>query len=159
MKRIAFALFMLILNTSCEEQITLDEKTTSKIVYNFHDSSVPPKYHRSYEIIMTPDSVGIVVDSYGDILHEKQYPLSSEEFSSFIAFVNTADVSNCNLAATELCTGGTSEGLEIYTDKKIVDIYLDHCGGNSFASNCGDIEAVIERIKSYVRDDLSIFLD
>ncbi|MEO9533910.1 MAG: hypothetical protein ABJG68_02860 [Crocinitomicaceae bacterium] len=152
MKRIAFALLLLLLTASCEEKMILDESTTTKIVYNFHDSSVPPEYHRSYEITMTPTAVGIVVDSYGDILHEKEYPISSEEFSSFIGFVNASDITACKPAEPEPCSGGTSEGLEIFTDKKIVDIYLDHCGPSEFPKNCGEIEAVIARLESYITD-------
>ena len=152
MKRIAFALVLLILTASCEEKLVLDESTTTKIVYNFHDSSVPPEYHRSYEIIMTPTSVGITVDSYGDILNQKEYTISSEEFSSFISFVNASDITACKPAETEPCSGGTSESLAIFTDKKVVDIYLDHCGRSEFPKNCGDIEAVIDKLKAYITD-------
>ncbi|MCL5991748.1 MAG: hypothetical protein M1419_06560, partial [Bacteroidetes bacterium] len=55
------------------------EKIT-KIIYYFYDSSVPPKYHRSYTITITENKLMIVVDSYGDIINEKEFEIDSSQF-------------------------------------------------------------------------------
>ena len=39
-----------------------------KIVFEYHDASVPPDDHRSYVITLNPDKLIYVVDSYGEII-------------------------------------------------------------------------------------------
>jgi hypothetical protein len=62
-----------------------------KITYRFEDSSVPPEYHRSYTITLTPERVNIVVDSYGDFIAQKEYKIRKKQF---INIVNSLAVNN-----------------------------------------------------------------
>ena len=59
--------FLMTLTESCSNK-KLSKNKITKIVYSYGDSSVPPKYHRSYTITATKDGIRIVVDSYGNIL-------------------------------------------------------------------------------------------
>jgi hypothetical protein len=110
----------------------------SVIVYEFHDSSVPPEYHRSVTLTASKDETRIVIDSYGDVLAEESVPtpaatwtLMSETIGqvSGLAVTNTADG----------CTGGTSVELTVTTgDTQIVDLDPEFCAG----SNEGVDEAI-----------------
>jgi len=46
----------------------------TEIEYRFSDSTVAPEYHRSYTVTARSDDASIVVDSYGDALHEARPP-------------------------------------------------------------------------------------
>jgi len=37
-----------------------------KLFYQFHDSSVPPEYHRNYDISITKNKIIKIIYSYGD---------------------------------------------------------------------------------------------
>jgi len=69
-----YVFVFLIIFTSCNISKEMKPETT-KIIYSYGDSSVPPQYHRSYTITVTNEKLHIVVDSYGDILHEKEYDM------------------------------------------------------------------------------------
>jgi hypothetical protein len=43
-------------------------------VDRFNDSSVPPEYHRRYTLTADAESAQLVVDSYGDVLHDVTEP-------------------------------------------------------------------------------------
>lgn len=59
-------------------------KEFDKIYYHFSDSSVPPKYHRSYTIVITKDEVECSVDVYGDVIAEKSYEFTQEKFDKLV---------------------------------------------------------------------------
>jgi len=43
----------------------------TRVDYRYTDSSVAPEFHRSYDLSARADDVTIVVDSYGEILHDE----------------------------------------------------------------------------------------
>lgn len=152
MKRLILILVMTNLFTSCETPILLDAGTTEKIVYNFHDSSVPPEYHRSYEISMTKKSVSIIVDSYGDTLSAKSIELKTGQFDEFIEQINAAELTHSNPKNDLACSGSTAESLKIYTDKLLLNTYLDHCQVDEFPAQSGDVRSVINELKAFFPD-------
>lgn len=46
------------------------------VTYAFHDSSVPPPYHRSFVLTFDPERARIVVDSYGTVLADQTAPMA-----------------------------------------------------------------------------------
>lgn len=152
MKRLTLILVMINLFTSCETPILLDASSTEKIVYNFHDSSVPPEYHRSYEISINKNSVGIIVDSYGDTLNAKCVELKAGQFDEFIEQVNAAELTHYKHKNDLACSGSTSESLKIYTDKLLLNTYLDHCQVDEFPAKSGDVRTVINELKAFFPD-------
>lgn len=61
----------------------LDPATTT-VTLRFRDSSVPPEYHRSYVLTVSEGQVHVVVDSYGDVLHDVTKPLPNDDWAKFV---------------------------------------------------------------------------
>jgi len=105
------------------------------VTYRFQDSSVPPRYHRSYTLTFDRQQAHIVVDSYGDILADQTVemdPAAWEQVTSSLDTVGNLQVQE----PAQGCTGGT--GFVVQVDRggsKLVDIDGYACGGvNSQAS-------------------------
>lgn len=124
------------------------------IVYRFGDSSVPPPYHRSYTITVTPTHVHTVVDSYGDTVAEGESSMSEAGFARLLAVVEAAKLHNCQLPEDNKgCTGGTSEKISWSGDAgEAFSGYIYHCAGNKEGDLCGDVDAVADAIKALVPD-------
>ena len=140
----------MITSTSCESPLVLDETKEALITYRFHDSSVPPEYHRSYEITITKNEVHCVVDSYGDILQDKKNDINDSQYTKLIQFINDAKLKPYASDTDVQCSGGTSENLKITQGDKSYSASLDHCGKNAYPSSSGNIEGVIQQIKALV---------
>ena len=134
---------------ACEEVMIFDKEKVTKIVYHFQDSSVPPPYHRSYDITITPNHIKTVVDSYGDIIAEEELDCTIEDFASLIEVCNAAKLAVCE-NDDPLCTGQTSESLDIFQGDLHYESFLNQCQGNTYKSSCGDVPSVINKIKSMV---------
>ena len=119
------------------------------ITYHFGDASVPPAYHRSYAITVTADKVRIVVDSYGEILADETYEITSLQFDDIKRSLERNNIRNCTLVDDEDCTGGTSERIT-YSDKdnEIFSGSVYHCGGKDTGNLCGDITGFAEDVKN-----------
>jgi|GEM_PF-5587268 len=94
------ALFMFV-GTSCEdeggsndygelEETTFDyegirKDSITKVIYRFSDSSVPPKFHRSYKIAVTKNTIIAIVDVYGDVIADKEYAFDEIRFKELLA--------------------------------------------------------------------------
>ena len=55
------------------------------VTYEFHDSSVPPPYHRSYVLTFDRAGARIVVDSYGDVLADRTAPMTEDAWATVAA--------------------------------------------------------------------------
>ena len=112
-----------------DEPLELSDNAT--ITYRFGDSSVPPEYHRSFEITVTIDKVLVVVDSYGDVLADESVELDSdvwEELQDTFESVQGLDVERGDIG----CTGGTSRSLLVEDgNEELVDLDIDVCGGTN----------------------------
>jgi hypothetical protein len=153
------ALFFLVLLTmltginACDndEEHNVTQTTIKEITYHFGDATVPPNYHRSYTITITADSVNIVVDSYGDILAEEEYKITSKQFDDIQRSLGNNNIRNCALGDDEGCTGGTSESISYMNDTdETFSGTVYHCGGEDTGNLCGDIGSFADDVKKLV---------
>lgn len=131
----------------------MDVSNIEKLVYRFIDASVPPQYHRSYTITVTAGSAAVVVDSYGDILAEKSYPMAAGEFRKIKQSFAKHDIRNCPPVENSGCTGGTSEKIACFNqDEKIFSGSVYHCGGKDMGDICGNIRGFARDIMDLIPD-------
>jgi hypothetical protein len=127
--------------------------TIKEITYHFGDASVPPAYHRSYTVTVTADKLKVVVDSYGDILAEEEYSISSEKFDAVRRSFKKNRIRNCKLGEMNGCTGGTTESISCSDGhNKIFSGSVYHCGGKKTGNLCGDVSGFVEDIKNLAPD-------
>jgi len=151
---------MLVIISAVSDACSLNDgenKMTSsgikEITYHFGDASVPPDYHRSYTITVTVEAVRIVVDSYGNILTDKTYKITSEKFNDIKKSLERNKIRNCTLDDDQGCTGGTSESIS-YMDHKnnIFSGSIYHCGGKDTGNLCGDVSRFANDVKKLIPD-------
>jgi hypothetical protein len=143
--RTVIYLFIIFVFSGLLSSCFLKKETTkqiTEIVYSFGDSSVPPKYHRSYSIKANMDSISIVVDSYGDILCDTSYTLSEEQFKELVNYTKECEINNKKeIKKEDDCTGGTSKSIGIYNDDaELVYGTVYKCGGRANGTLDGDVD-------------------
>ena len=127
--------------------------TIQEITYHFGDASIPPEYHRSYTVTVTTDKARIVVDSYGDILADKDYEITSKQFDDIRNSLKRNKIRNCTLGDDKGCSGGTIERISFSDgENKIFSGSVYHCGGKDTGNLCGDIAGFADDIKNLVPD-------
>ena len=161
-KRIAIllALALGVLLSSCgqssnDEALAFSDDAV--ITYRYGDSSVPPEYHRSYELTVTIDQVRIVVDSYGDVLADETFELDAAAWNELRDSLN--DIVDLEVDETdEGCTGGTSRSVAVVdASVEIVNKSVYVCGGEG--------EEVADAIDDWIQpalasvDDLDALLE
>lgn len=101
----------------------------ARVSFQFLDASVPPAYHRSYELSVTASSSRLVVDSYGEVLADEQLPTSPAVWQLLGATLE--QVTGLSTAsASQACTGGTVTSLEVLQQDAVpVELTLDECAG------------------------------
>ena len=102
---------------------------TATVVYQFHDSSVPPPYHRSYTLNFDRNQVRIVVDSYGDVLADRTAPMTEAAWATVSN--NFPAIRNISVREpAEGCVGGTGFGVKV-TDggETTFSLHASVCGG------------------------------
>lgn len=107
------------------------------VVYEFHDASVPPEYHRSYTLTVTAETASLVVDSYGDVVAEDTAEVDPAMWASTLAAA-TAMAGTPSVGPTD-CAGGTSDEL-IALDAagtQVYDIFADHCAEGALPDLAG----------------------
>jgi hypothetical protein len=121
----------------------------STVTYAFHDSSVPPPYHRSYVLTFTAEQARIVVDSYGEILADQTRQMTPEAWGQVSA--TYPEVSGITVTEPEQgCTGGTGFALKVEQEGAVAqDLDGYACGGVN-----ADIE---ERLLAWVQPVRSLF--
>lgn len=92
--------------------VTADLPPGATITYEFHDSSVPPPYHRSYRLTFDHSGARMVVDSYGEVLADRTAAMPVEAWDQVTQ--TFPEVSSLTVAEPEQgCTGGTSFALSV----------------------------------------------
>ncbi len=103
------------------------------VTYAFHDSSVPPAYHRSESLTVTASEAHLVIDSYGDILADERVPTPSEVWQALGSTLPSVQDLVAE-PADDGCTGGTGIDLVIASaDETVVDVRPQFCGGGNDA--------------------------
>lgn len=99
------------------------------ITYAFHDSSVPPRYHRSVTLTVTKARARMVVDSYGTVLADEQRPTPEALWAGLVETLPTIEGRPVEVPA-QGCTGGTRIDVLIDTGgTRLVDLRPEFCGG------------------------------
>ncbi len=125
----------------------------NKIVYRFQDASIPPGYHRSYEIEVAPKVVKITVDSYGDILTQQEYPATEKQFDAVVFAFFHYNIHNCEQKDEQhYFTGGTTDSITCYDDNEVLFSGSVYHSGTGSGNLCGDVEGFSNKIKSLVPD-------
>ena len=103
------------------------------VSYAYHDSSVPPQYHRSESLTVTEGEAHLVIDSYGEVLADERVPTPAEVWDtlgSTLPSVQELEVQ----PADDGCTGGTGMDLVIALgDQNLVELRPQFCGGSNDA--------------------------
>jgi len=159
MKTLLIVLFAcLLFKQSCSHSKTTTAKTTTmdeskivKIIYRYKDSSVPPRFHRSYDLTITAKQIEMKEDSYGDILSEESRDFNSDDFNKLLTAFGEMEIANKTLAKNDGCTGGTTEYIKFYdlNDELIFKGYVYHCGGNDYGDLNGNYKEYFKMVKSY----------
>lgn len=119
-------------------------------IYKYGDSSVPPKYHRSYTFTVNENSINLVVNSYGDVLRDTTVYISKSQFQDIKNLVLKADLKKKNSLENNGCTGGTSrEIIIIKNDEIIFTAYNYFCGSKIYGNLSGDTEEIVLKLKQF----------
>lgn len=124
----------------------------TQVSYSYIDSSVPPRYHRSYTITITESSITVVVDSYGDVLAREIYPAGPDVLKEATARLREHGIrAGIKRRGKRGCTGGNGEaiGWETVQGKQFyATVY--HCGGADEGTLYGDVSAFAGWCRSLV---------
>lgn len=148
MKRLAALLLLAVLaSTACDADngSTKAATTTDLVTYHYGDSSVPPEHHRSFTVTADADEARIVVDSYGDVLHDVTAPMDAATWTNLVEAVAAREGEDVARPDEGGCTGGTTRQL-IATDgdERSLAIEVAPCGGDEVAAEiAADVDAVI----------------
>jgi hypothetical protein len=125
----------------------------NKIIYRFEDASVPPQYHRSYTITLSPQKLHIIIDSYGSVLAEKEYLIKSTQFMDIVNSLTANRIRKQSFGDDGGCSGGTAEMLSCWDEtREIFSASVYHCGGKDFGNLSGNIKDLVSAIKKLVPD-------
>lgn len=114
-----------------------------RLEYCFHDSSVPPEYHRSYTISISNEKVTKVVDSYGEIISTEEKKSNQKKFNEIKKLFFSSKIKNCSKKEKKVCTGGTGKSIFCYQEgEKVFSGTLYSCGGDEYGSLCGNMEKI-----------------
>lgn len=125
--------------------------SVTKIIYYYTDSSVPPQYHRSYTITISENKIRIIVDSYGDILNDKEFDINASQFENIKKSILKNKIRKGKKVESKGCTGGTGDKIEYYEHENLLfSASVYHCGNKDYGDLKGDIKNVAQEIKSLI---------
>ena len=124
------------------------DPATAVVEYRYNDSSVPPEYHRSYTITVREGEARMVVDSYGDELHDVTEPVEDETWTDLLDEV--ADLRVRQPGPSSECAGGTSREIQVTDAEHPIEDpalrgHAEVCGGTG-ADDARSIDAAIEPV-------------
>jgi hypothetical protein len=141
---------------SCKNQKEMknEKPQIGTILYDYHDSSVPPQYHRSYSLLVTPDSIAVKVDSYGEILTDTAVAITKEQFAEIADTYTTLGMKQTNKREPDGCVGGTGASVKVWdvNDSVLIDGNIYFCGGEEYGTLQGDVKLLSQKIKSCIPD-------
>ena len=153
-----FVILAITLNScNMKKDVLID---TTEIVYNFDDSSVPPRYHRSFTVKVNSDSISLIVDSYGDILVDTTFSISAEEFDKLVDYTEECGIKNQSKKEIEEgCSGGTSKTIGAYKNEETIFYGTCYkCGGQTYGDLSGDADKFAKYITALI-PEFSKYLD
>lgn len=108
------------------------DPATTEVVLAFTDSSVAPEYHRSYTLTVSAKGVHVVVDSYGDVLHDVTEDVPEEQWDAFVADLPDRLDALPEPQADDGCAGGTGTELTVTEGGDEVYAGEDHSCSQEF---------------------------
>ncbi len=146
----------LLLLTSCsgqsDKQHSLQNiQTADSIVIGFKDASVPPAYHRSYQLFFTPAKAQYRLYAYDSTLVVEEIPFSKTQFDKLTAlFLQYGVKSGKPNGLTKGCTGGTSRYVQGFTmGKKQLNGSVYYCGGKTDGNIVGNLPELCREARKY----------
>lgn len=129
---------------SCDSSQVDPEAT--QVEAHFRDSSVPPKYHRSWTLTLDADQVHLVVDSYGEVIAEKTVAMPAETWEEFVDELPEAlgDLDDPEPVEPG-CAGGTGMTLDV-TGSDGAHLDIDNC---STPANQAITDEVVELLEPF----------
>lgn len=125
-----------------------------KIEYRFRDGSVPPEYYRSYTIVADKDAkkVSLSIDSYSDVLLEKEFALTEEQFLDLQKALVVHDISlREELDDKDACDGGTRDAIRYFLDEeKIFSASTYNCRRQSYGDLSGDVNGFALKMRALI---------
>ena len=149
-------LLQLLLLSPCsgqsDKQLPLQPiQTADSIVIGFKDASVPPTYHRSYQMFFTPAKAQYRLYAYDSTLLAEDIPFSKAQFDGLTAlFLQYGVKSGKPNGSTKGCTGGTSRYVQGFTmGKKQLNGSIYYCGSKSDGNIEGNLPELCREAKKY----------
>ncbi|MDT0202130.1 hypothetical protein [Nocardioides sp. AE5] len=111
-----------------EDVLAEFDPATTAVEVRFRDSSVPPEYHRSWEMEMDAETIALTVDSYGDVVATNSVAMSAEEWTEFLSDL-PADLERWGQpeADEHSCAGGTGMSITVHDGEESAELVLDNC--------------------------------
>ena len=107
-----------------ETTSSMDFSKATQISYRFRDSSVPPPYHRSYHIDVTPASAHYEMYDYDSVLNSNDVAVTPEGWERLVQLAN--DLQEAGEFVAEGATGTTGNTIQIFEgEKKVYELYWD----------------------------------
>lgn len=115
-----------------------DWSRADRVVYSFRDSSLPPDYHRSYELVVTPTIASIFVHSYGKELLKESYKVTPEQFQKVITALRGMDIRSRKANRNAIpCSGGTTNSFAMSAgDELLFSGFVDNCEDQLSTMSC-----------------------
>ena len=135
-----------------DKQVPLQNiQTADSIVIGFKDASVPPAYHRSYQLFFTPAKAQYRLYAYDSTLLTEDIPFSQAQFDELTALLLQYGVkSGKPNGSTKGCTGGTSRYVQGFTTgKKVLHGSVYYCGGKTDGNIEGNLPELCREAKKY----------
>jgi hypothetical protein len=126
--------------------------------WSFTDSSVPPPYHRSYDLIFREDSFSVQIHSYGDVLFERREKFDMPDFQQLLDSFHIKKL--VHQVDKKGCTGGVSYSMEILRENEPSEkryVYL--CGGMKEGDLGGDVEKFDQYLKTQILPQFSAWMN
>ncbi|GAA4385558.1 hypothetical protein [Brevibacterium pityocampae] len=129
-------------------------ETALRIIHR--DSSVPPRYHRSYRLDADPSAAGITVSAYGSHIGQSRVEMDPDTWADAIAAAEHAMLSDQTCGGEPPPAGTKSTTLEVW----VGDDRLHVIEGRNSCSRDGQAYPVVEEVAASLRglfDEQAVF--
>lgn len=122
------------------------EKKITIVHYSFQDASKPPKYHRSYKIIVKEKEAIFEVTSYSQSLHKKKYKLTEEQYQNILTLSTKIETPTTKIEKG--ATGTSSQRIDLKAGNTIVSSLI----WDSLNDVNDDTKKCVDAMKAFVPD-------
>lgn len=139
--------------TTKVENQALENLNNLKIVYSTNNGSLPPPYHKEYELTITTNESGkitgeIKASDYKSVLETKSVAVSEEQLKKLIELYKNVNPKE-DESITSGCTGGSPKSVKISQGEKVLlETSAYNCGGKSSNESLADFSAEADKILS-----------